>query len=164
MVEAATTAATTRSPSPLPSAEVASLSSLHDEKKVSLDSSPSTSSPTSPPPSYPEGAKFYLLFGSILTSIILVALDQTIVSTAVPEVTNQFKTFSDVGWYGSAYLLTSTCFQPLFGRLYARFPIKWVFMIAFTLFEVGSLICGVAQDSTTFIVGRAIAGLGMSGA
>ena len=113
---------------------------------------------------YPTGAKLALIFFSVLLTIILVALDQTIVSTAIPEVTNQFHSFSDVGWYGSAYLLTSTCFQPLFGRIYSRFSIKYTFVVAFTLFEIGSLICAVAQDSTTFIVGRAIAGLGMSGA
>ncbi|SPO29811.1 probable aflatoxin efflux pump AFLT [Ustilago trichophora] len=154
------TAATTRSPSPI-HPDAASITSGDDKKKISLDLN---TPPSSDAVEYPQGAKFYLILTSVILTIILVSLDQTIVSTAIPEVTNQFKTFSDVGWYGSAYLLTSTCFQPLFGRLYSRFPIKYVFVIAFTLFEIGSLICGVSQDSTTFIVGRAIAGLGMSGA
>lgn len=62
-----------------------------------------------------------------------------------------------------SYLLTSTAFQPLFGRLYASFNVKLVFLVSFLIFEIGSLICGVAQDSPTFIVGRAIAGLGLAG-
>jgi MFS family permease len=65
-----------------------------------------------------------------------------------------------VGWYGSAYLLTSTALQPTYGKMYQSFSLKWLFVIVVLLFEIGSLICGVAPNSTTFIVGRAIAGLG----
>lgn len=170
----ATPAATTRAPSPEGEDRTSlspSLSHRGDLAKSNSHSSshrneekPSVSTPT---PSndhvYPSGLTFWLIFSSTIAAVLLVALDQTICATAIPEVTNQFKTFSDIGWYGSAYLLTSTCFQPLFGRLYARFSIKYVFLAAFTIFELGSLICGVAQDSPTFIVGRAVAGLGMSG-
>ncbi|CAO1634351.1 unnamed protein product [Parajaminaea phylloscopi] len=112
---------------------------------------------------YPTGPKFILINVAINAVVFLVALDQTIVATAVPVVTNEFKSFSDVGWYASAYLLTSTAFQPLFGRLYSFFNVKWTFLSAFFIFEIGSLICAVAQNSVTFIVGRAIAGLGLAG-
>ncbi|PWZ03581.1 LOW QUALITY PROTEIN: MFS general substrate transporter [Testicularia cyperi] len=147
--------------------EVAS-ASLGNSKPASLsaheDSEKQVSTPSSEPEfEYPTGLKFYLIILSVALFVFLVALDQTIVSTAVPAVTQDFNSFTDVGWYGSAYLLTSTCFQPLFGRLYGRFTVKWVFLASLFIFEIGSLICGVAQDSTTFIVGRAIAGLGMSG-
>lgn len=54
-------------------------------------------------------------------------------------------------------------FQSSWGKLYKYFPIKLWFLIAMFVFEVGSLICGVAQDPTTLIVGRAIAGLGGAG-
>lgn len=53
-------------------------------------------------------------------------------------------------------------FQPASGKFYRYFPIKWSFLGALFIFELGSLICGVAQNSTTFVVGRAIAGLGAS--
>lgn len=109
------------------------------------------------------GVRLALVAVSINLFVFLVALDQTIVSTAVPVVTNDFNSFSDVGWYGSAYLLTATAFQPLFGRLYTSFSLKYVYLLSLFIFEVGSLICGVAQDSPTFIVGRAIAGLGSAG-
>lgn len=146
--------------------------SHHDDTKTSFSHNGTEEKPSAPasiPSSekdtteYPTGFKFYMILLSAMLTVFLVALDQTIVSTAIPEVTNQFRAFSDVGWYGSAYLLTSTCFQPLFGRLYSRFRVKTIFLIAFSIFEIGSLICAVAQDSTTFIVGRAVAGLGMSG-
>ena len=62
-----------------------------------------------------------------------------------------------------AYLLTTASFQLAFGTLFTLFPIKWVYLIAIALFELGSLICGVAPNSTALIIGRAIAGIGSAG-
>ncbi|CEH11760.1 Predicted transporter (major facilitator superfamily) [Ceraceosorus bombacis] len=112
---------------------------------------------------YVTGLRLVLIMTAVNLTVFLVALDQTIVSTAVPIITNQFQSFTDVGWYGSAYLLTSTAFQPLFGRLYSSFDVKNTYQVALFIFEIGSLICAVAKDSKTFIVGRAIAGLGLAG-
>ena len=67
------------------------------------------------------------------------------------------------GWYGSSYLLTTCAFQLLFGKFYSFFSIKWVFLFALFVFELGSLVCGVAPNSTALIVGRAVAGLGSAG-
>ncbi|CAD6884751.1 unnamed protein product, partial [Tilletia caries] len=80
--------------------------SFTDEKKQ-------TSGSDSSAEEYPTGLKFALICLACAFFLFLVAIDQTIVSTAIPVVTNQFNSFSDVGWYGSAYLLTSTVFQPL---------------------------------------------------
>lgn len=113
-------------------------------------------------PQYASGTKLFLICVATNLFVFLVALDQTIVSTAVPAIIQDFQEFQ-VGWYGSAYLLTSTAFQPLFGRMYQSFNIKFVYLVSLFIFEIGSLICGVAQNSTTFIVGRAIAGLGLAG-
>jgi len=88
------------------------------------------------------------------------ALDNSIIATAIPKITNEFQSLPDVGWYGSAYLLTTAALQLLFGRFYTFFSIKRIYLIAIFIFEVGSLICGVAQNSVTLIVGRAIAGVG----
>ena len=68
-----------------------------------------------------------------------------------------------MGWYGSAYLLTTCATQLLYGKFYTYYSIKWVYIIALFIFEVGSLICGVAPNSTTLIIGRAIAGVGAAG-
>jgi MFS family permease len=68
-----------------------------------------------------------------------------------------------VGWYASAYLLTTCSTQLLFGKLYTHFNIKVVYLSAIALFELGSLICGAAPTSNALIVGRAIAGLGSAG-
>lgn len=59
--------------------------------------------------------------------------------------------------------MVDIAFQLLFGKIYSAFNIKWVFLIALFLFEVGSLVCGIAPNSVTLIVGRAIAGLGSAG-
>jgi hypothetical protein len=63
----------------------------------------------------------------------------------------------------SAYLLTTCAFQLFFGKLYTFFSIKWVFLIALVIFEIGSAICGAAPNSAALIIGRAIAGVGSAG-
>ncbi|KAJ7764880.1 DHA14-like major facilitator [Mycena metata] len=112
---------------------------------------------------YPEGLKLFLITLALCLAVFLVALDNTIIATAIPKITDQFKSLDDVGWYGSAYLLTTAAFQLLFGRFYSFLSIKWVFVTAISIFELGSLLCGVAPNSTALIVGRAIAGLGSAG-
>ncbi|KAI1027666.1 hypothetical protein LB504_011620 [Fusarium proliferatum] len=89
--------------------------------------------------------------------------DNTIIATAIPRISDDFKSLDDIGWYGSSYLLTTCAFQLLFGKSYTLFSIKWVFIVAMVLFEVGSAICGAAPTSEALIVGRAIAGLGSAG-
>ncbi|KAF7167807.1 hypothetical protein CNMCM5623_000995 [Aspergillus felis] len=107
--------------------------------------------------------KVVLLLVSIMMTMFLVALDRTIISTAIPEITNEFHSLPDVGWYGSAYLLTCCAFQLLFGKIYTFYPVKAVILSSILLFEVGSVVCGAAPSSTAFIVGRALAGIGAAG-
>ena len=106
---------------------------------------------------YPKGLKLVTLIIALCCAVFLVALDQTIIATAIPKITDHFHSINDIGWYGSAYFLTSTTLQPTFGRIYKVFHIKWVFLYAIAVFELGSLICAVAPSSTALIVGRAIA-------
>ena len=112
---------------------------------------------------FPTSVKLVGIVIALALSIFLVALDMTIVATAIPEITNEFKSLPDVGWYGSAFFLTVASFQSTWGKIYRYFPLKMSFLISIFLFEVGSLICAVAKDSVTLIVGRAIAGLGGAG-
>ncbi|KAJ7667109.1 major facilitator superfamily domain-containing protein [Mycena rosella] len=114
-------------------------------------------------PEYPTGLRLGLLTFALAISVFLVALDNTILATAIPRITDHFNSLDDVGWYGSAYLLTSASFQLLWGRLYTFLPIKWVYIAAIAIFEFGSLICGIAPTSAALIVGRAIAGVGCGG-
>ncbi|EOA86843.1 uncharacterized protein SETTUDRAFT_88585 [Exserohilum turcica Et28A] len=111
---------------------------------------------------YQTGLPLALVMVSVLLTVCLTSLDMTIVGTAIPKITDEFHGLNMVSWYGSAYFMTFGGFQPASGKFYRYFPIKWSFLGALFIFELGSLICGVAQNSTTFVVGRAIAGLGAS--
>ncbi|KAH6660659.1 putative efflux pump [Truncatella angustata] len=112
---------------------------------------------------YPTGMKLFLISLALCLSVFLIALDNSIIATAIPKISDDFHSLSDVGWYGSAYLLTTAALQLMFGKFYTFMSIKAVYLIAITIFEVGSLICGVAQNSVTLIVGRAVAGMGSAG-
>jgi len=93
-------------------------------------------------------------------ALFLVALDRTIIATAVPTISDEFKSLGDIGWYGSAYMLSTACAQLIYGRIYKFYDMKWTFIISLVVFEIGSTICGAAQSSTMFILGRAVAGFG----
>ncbi|KAF7367349.1 Major facilitator superfamily transporter [Mycena sanguinolenta] len=112
---------------------------------------------------FPHGLKLMVLLVALCLAVFLVALDNTIIATAIPKITDQFKSLDDVGWYGSSYLLAIASTQLLFGKFYTFLPVKSVFLAAISVFELGSLICGVAPNSKALIVGRAIAGLGSAG-
>ncbi|KAI1757173.1 MFS general substrate transporter [Xylaria castorea] len=111
----------------------------------------------------PKSFKFWSVIISIFLALFLVALDRTIIGTATPQITQEFHSLGDIGWYGSAYQLTTAASQLLFGRVYKFYEIKRTFLLTVVLFEVGSVICGAAPNSIVFIVGRAIAGLGGAG-
>ncbi|KKK15331.1 hypothetical protein P175DRAFT_0480132 [Aspergillus ochraceoroseus IBT 24754] len=112
---------------------------------------------------YPPFSKVIVIILGLYLAVFLVALDQTIIGVAIPKITNQFKSLDDIAWYGSAYFLTSTALQPSYGRIYKIFSVKWAFLFAVFVFELGSLICAVAPSSTALIVGRAVAGIGVAG-
>ncbi|OTA67101.1 major facilitator superfamily transporter [Hypoxylon sp. EC38] len=112
---------------------------------------------------YVTGYKLALLLFSVTTFFFLLMLDMSIISTAIPQITSDFHSLQDIGWYSGAYQLTSATLQPLTGKVYTRVSAKWVFLFFFFIFEVGSLLCAVSQSSVMFIVGRAVAGMGSSG-
>ena len=114
------------------------------------------------PSKYKQGLPLYLLTFGLALSTFVVALDNTIIATAIPRITTVFDSLNDVGWYGSSYLLTTTSLQPTFGKIYQYFNVKFTYLFALFIFEVGSVICGAAVNSTMLIVGRAVAGVGAS--
>ena len=109
---------------------------------------------------YLSGPKLWILTFGLCMSIFVVALDNTIIATAIPKITTVFNSLDDVGWYGSSYLLTTTSLQPSFGKVYTYFSVKWTYLSALVIFEIGSIVCAAAPNSTALIVGRAIAGAG----
>ncbi|KAK3326634.1 major facilitator superfamily-domain-containing protein [Apodospora peruviana] len=112
---------------------------------------------------YPKGMTLTFIVIALVLSIFLVSLDMTIVATAIPRITDEFHGLEDVAWYGSAFFMTVGGFQSTWGKIFKYFPLKTSFIVSILIFEVGSLICGVAPNSTALIVGRAIAGVGAAG-
>ena len=115
------------------------------------------------PDEYPIGTRLVFIVLALVLSIFLVSLDLTIVATAIPKITSEFHGLTDVSWYSAAFFMTIGGFQSAWGKVYKYFPLKTTFLISIFIFELGSLICGVAPTSTALIVGRAIAGLGAAG-
>ncbi|KAH8692966.1 putative MFS toxin efflux pump [Talaromyces proteolyticus] len=112
---------------------------------------------------YPSAWRVAAIMVGMSLACTLVALDNTILATAIPRITTQFDSLEDVGWYGSAFLLTNCSVSLLYGKLYTFFPVKWVYMCALAVFEAGSLLCGATPSSVGLIIGRAIAGAGGGG-
>ncbi|PSR85775.1 major facilitator superfamily-domain-containing protein [Coniella lustricola] len=112
---------------------------------------------------YPTGARLIFIVVALVLSIFLVALDMTIVATAIPKITDEFHGLQDVSWYSSAFFMTLGGFQSAWGKAYKYFSLKTTFLLSIFIFELGSLICGVAPTSTALIIGRAIAGVGAAG-
>ncbi|MEU7757275.1 MDR family MFS transporter [Micromonospora sp. NPDC049171] len=103
-----------------------------------------------------------LMFG-LMTGMLLAALDQTIVGTALPTIVGELGGINHYSWVVTAYLLASTASTPLYGKmadLYGRRP---VFLFSIGTFLVGSLLAGLSQNMTQLIVTRGIQGLGAGG-
>ncbi|KAJ9148365.1 MFS general substrate transporter [Pleurostoma richardsiae] len=112
---------------------------------------------------YIGGIRLVLVLSALTLVYFLIMLDNTILATAIPYITDEFHSLLDVGWYGSAYQLACAALQPMTGKIYTRLSSKWFFLGCLVLFEVGSVICGAAHSSKMLIVGRAVAGMGGSG-
>lgn len=112
---------------------------------------------------YPTGMRLGLMIIALMLSMFLASLDMTILSTAIPKITSDFQSLDAVGWYASAFFLTVAASQSSWGKAYKYFPLKIVILFAIGIFELGSLVCGVAPNSIALIIGRAITGLGAAG-
>ncbi|QRV94670.1 major facilitator superfamily transporter [Ceratobasidium sp. AG-Ba] len=108
---------------------------------------------------YLSGSRLLLVFVGMLMSILLIALDQTIVATALPVIASKFDAFNQVTWIASGYFLTQAGCMLTYGQLLAIAPTKWVYLSAVVLFEIGSLFCAVATTMEFLIFGRAFAGV-----
>ncbi|KAF2235245.1 MFS general substrate transporter [Viridothelium virens] len=117
----------------------------------------------SPDKVYPSTTKLIFIEIGLALAVFLYGLDGTIITTAIPRITDAFGALEDVGWYGAAYYLTSSAFQLLFGKMYTILSVKAVYFGAIGLFELGSLVCATAPNSPALIVGRALAGIGAAG-
>ncbi|KAK2612804.1 hypothetical protein QQS21_001256 [Conoideocrella luteorostrata] len=100
---------------------------------------------------------------AIYSTFFLVALDRTIIGTAIPSISAQFNSFGDIAWYESAFLLPLCVLQLSFGLVFKYYSTKWVLFTLTAVFEIGSIVCAAAPTSHALIVGRAITGIGGAG-
>ncbi|MBE0632114.1 MAG: MFS transporter, partial [Burkholderia vietnamiensis] len=103
------------------------------------------------------------IVAALLLVMLLSALDQTIVSTALPTIVGELGGLDRLSWVVTAYLLSSTVVLPLYGKLGDLYGRKVVLQAAIALFLAGSALCGIAQDMPQLIVLRALQGLGGGG-
>ncbi|MFD8519399.1 DHA2 family efflux MFS transporter permease subunit [Streptomyces capillispiralis] len=101
--------------------------------------------------------------GALLLGLLLAALDQTIVATALPTIVSELGGLAHLSWVVTAYLLASTAATPLWGKLGDQYGRKKLFQTAIVIFLVGSALCGAAQDMPQLIAFRALQGLGGGG-
>jgi EmrB/QacA subfamily drug resistance transporter len=104
-----------------------------------------------------------LIFASLMLVLLLAALDQTIVSTALPTIVGDLGGVSHLSWVVTAYLLASTISGPLYGKLGDLYGRKTLLQISIVIFLIGSALCGAAQNMTQLIAFRALQGLGGGG-
>ncbi|XMN09382.1 DHA2 family efflux MFS transporter permease subunit [Streptomyces griseobrunneus] len=101
--------------------------------------------------------------GALLLGMLLAALDQTIVSTALPTIVSELGGLDHLSWVVTAYLLAATAATPLWGKLGDQYGRKKLFQAAIIIFLIGSALCGVAQNMPQLIGFRAVQGLGGGG-
>ncbi|MCY0942493.1 MDR family MFS transporter [Streptomyces antarcticus] len=101
--------------------------------------------------------------GALLLGLLIAALDQTIVSTALPTIVSDLGGMAHLSWVVTAYMLASTAATPLWGKLGDQYGRKKLFQYAIVLFLIGSALCGIAQNMPQLIGFRALQGLGGGG-
>ncbi|MGE0540756.1 MAG: MDR family MFS transporter [Dehalococcoidia bacterium] len=104
-----------------------------------------------------------LVFSGLMLGMLLAALDQTIVSTALPTIVGELGGLNHLSWVVTAYLLTSTATVPLYGKISDLYGRKLIFQIAIVIFLAGSVLCGLSQNLGQLIAFRAIQGIGGGG-
>ena len=113
--------------------------------------------------SQPAVPSIRLLFSALLLVMLLSALDQTIVSTALPTIVGELGGLDKLSWVVTAYILSSTIAVPLYGKFGDLFGRKIVLQVAIVLFLAGSALCGLAQNMTQLVLMRGLQGLGGGG-
>ncbi|KAI8900706.1 major facilitator superfamily domain-containing protein, partial [Globomyces pollinis-pini] len=107
--------------------------------------------------------EFVSLIISLMMAAFLIALDITIVSTALPDIADEFDAIKYISWVGTSYMLTVTAIAPSYGSFCNIFGRKQTYLAAVFLFEFGSLICALSPSLIWLIVGRVISGFGGGG-
>src|SRR5690242_16986546 len=118
--------------------------------------------PLAPPaPLNPDEVRTIVI--SLMLTMFLAALDQTIVATALPTIGRQFQDVSNLSWVITSYLLASTAVAPVFGTLSDIYGRRAMIIISLSLFVAGSVLCAIAPNMPVLIIARGLQGLGGGG-
>jgi EmrB/QacA subfamily drug resistance transporter len=123
---------------------------------------PAPESPA-PAPAPASGRSLAIVFTGLMLVMLMAALDQTIVSTALPTIVGDLGGLNHISWVVTAYLLAQTAVTPVYGKLGDLYGRKVVLQVALSVFLIGSALCGAAQSLTELIAFRALQGLGGGG-
>jgi EmrB/QacA subfamily drug resistance transporter len=116
------------------------------------------------PPGYRYSVgRILAIYSGLMVALMLAALDQTIVATALPKVVSELGGITQYSWVFTAYMLGSTVTVPLYGKLGDAHGRKPLFIVAISIFLVGSALCGAAQNMVQLVIFRAIQGVGAGG-
>jgi EmrB/QacA subfamily drug resistance transporter len=110
-----------------------------------------------------EHGEIMVIMSALMLALLLGALDQTIVATALPKIANDLHGLSEYSWVATAYLLTSAVSTPIYGKISDMFGRKKIFQFSIILFLIGSALCGLSQTMTELIFFRGLQGLGAGG-
>lgn len=129
------------------------------------DSSGPRPRPEASTPTYEESGTrhLYWALGALMLTMLLAALDQTIVSTALPTITSDLGGLNELSWVVTAYLLTATASTPIWGKLSDLYGRKLMLQISVVVFVVASALAGLSQNMAELIATRALQGLGGGG-
>lgn len=119
--------------------------------------------PPSQAPAQAARGSVRVVIGSVALLLLLAALDQTVVSTALPTIVTDLSGVEHLSWVVTAYILAATVVAPLYGKLGDLYGRRRMVFVAVGLFLLGSLLCGIAHSMTALIVARAVQGLGGGG-
>ena len=114
-------------------------------------------------PTEEHGQKLLVIYGALMLAMLLAALDQTIVSTALPTIVNDLGGLSHLSWVVTAYMLASTATTQVWGKLGDQYGRKYLFLGAIVIFLVGSALCGQSRNMGELIAFRAVQGVGGGG-
>lgn len=108
-------------------------------------------------------SEIVVIIGALMLAMLLAALDQTIVSTALPKIAQDLNGLSQLSWVATAYLITSAISTPLYGKISDMIGRKTIFQSAIVIFVLGSILSGAAHSMTQLIIFRGIQGIGAGG-
>ncbi len=116
-----------------------------------------------PGPAYLSHKQILVVMVGVMSGMLLAALDQSIVGTALPRITSELGGLDKLSWVVTAYLLTATAMTPLWGKISDLYGRRLIFQVAISIFLIGSALCGFSQNIEQLIAFRALQGIGGGG-